>query len=155
MPEPVVTPTAGRCELEASSASLGLFGGLSASFLGVFQAGHQSHLELQTADLHPTFETPTHQPFPSGADSPSKLIPNSFSILDFLYLHPGFYHVHVHESRWTQPGPPHAFFVHLVQGKEVVGPEARIAQVASETREREGHVVDIAMVLVHTVLETF
>ena len=106
----------------------------------------------KTADLHPTFETPTRLPFPSGADSPSKLFPNSFSILDFLYLHPCLYHVHVHESRWTQPGPPHAFFVHLVQGKEVVGPEARIAQVASETRELEGHVVDIAMVLVHTVL---
>ena len=32
---------------------------------------------------------------------------------------------------------------------------ATIAQVASEARELEGHVVDIAMVLVHTALGTF
>ena len=67
LPKPVVTPTAGRCEL------MGFLGVYRPPFWGVFQAGHQSHLELQTADLHPTFETPTHLPFPSGADSPSKL----------------------------------------------------------------------------------
>ena len=92
-------------------------------------------------------------PFPQELILPQNFfpIPSQFSIFSC----PCFYHVHVHESRWTQPGPPHAFFLHLVQGKEVVGPEARTAQVASETRGLEGHVVDIAMVLVHTALETF
>ena len=122
-------------------------------FWWVFQAGHQSNLESHTAGLHPSFETPKHRPFPSETDFPSICFRCFSSTLDFLYLHLYFYHVH--KNHWTRSGPPHAFSVHLVQEREVVGPEASIAQVASEARELEGHVVDIAMVLVHTALGTF
>ena len=88
-------------------------------------------------------------PFPSKADSPSKLFLCFSSILDSLYPSPNF--AHALGTHWIQSGPPLLFFVHLGQGKEVVGPEAAFVQVATSAKEHSQNIATVLDYITHEI----
>ena len=150
LPEPVVTPTAGRCEL------MGFLGVYRPPFGGSFKLAIRAIWSYKPLIFIQLLKLQRIYPFPQELILPQNFfqIPSQFSIFS-IYIHASIMSM---SMKAAGPNPAllmHSSFILFKEKRSLDRRQELPRWHQRQGRELEGHVVDIAMVLVHTVLSWF